>query len=153
MENNKKEEQIKQIKILFVVLLVVIGIAVFVNISKKDYNGETNSEIGNSIDMSQVMIDGITESQLENMRSFMDYEKYEKYKDTFNKIRNGELQYEEGMSLEAKTENLTEEELNEQNKKLEEQLNNSSWHYYVSEDGTVTNTIVYDDVDFHDSEE
>lgn len=153
MDNNKKEEQIKQIKILFIVLLIIIGIAIFVNISKGNNNKEMKNETENNIDMSQVVIDGITESELESMSSFMDDKKYEEYRDTFEKIRKGELQYEEGMSLEVEDEKLTEEEIDEQNKKLDEQLSNSSWHYYVSEDGTVTNTIVYDDIDFHDSEE
>lgn len=144
---NDKKEMIKQIKWLVIILIIVIGIAIFVNIkntASKELNieNDTNQEI---------RIDGLTEEEVDSFKEVMDIEKYEKYKQTFKDIKEENTPYYEGMTLEPKEK--TEEELEKQAEELERRLQEAekegNWHYFTLEDGTVTNTIIYDNVDVH----
>lgn len=146
---DSKKEMVKQIKLLVVILLIVIVIAIVIGVkgNKKIDNNTTIQE--NTIDMSNVVIDGLTKEGLESAKNFMDNDKYLLYKDTFDKIENGELTYEEGMSLNIQDNKTSEEMKEDSENKIDEALQSGAWHYDVTEDGTVTNTIVFDNIDFH----
>ncbi len=144
---NDKKEMIKQIRWLVIILILVIGIAIFVNIknsSNKEQKLENNTN-------QEIRIDGLTEDEVDNFKGLMDVEKYEKYKKTFNDIKEGNTPYYEGMTLEPKekSEEELQKETEELEKKLKELDENKNFHYFTLDDGTVTNTIIYDDVDMH----
>lgn len=140
-----RKEMIKQIKWLIVILSIVIAIAIFVNVRSKPLSEN------NTVNQEEIKIDGLTEEEIERARELIDTEDYIKYKETFKDIREGNIPYYEGMTLKPK--NLTDEEsekkADEIDKKLKEADENGSWHYFTLEDGTVTNTIIYDDIDIH----
>lgn len=140
---NEKPEVIKQIIILVVVLVIVLITAIYVGV--KGNKTDEEKEETNKIDMSNVVIDGFTKDTLEDVKVYLDDDKYNNYKDTFNKIENGELNYEEGMSLETEEQEITKEDTKKSEETLKNALDSNKWHYYVREDGTVTNTIVFDD--------
>ena len=144
---NDKKEMIKQIKWLVIILILVIGIAIFVNI-KNTPNQEIKEENNTN---QEIRIDGLTEEEVDSFRELIDSEKYMKYKQTFKDIREGNIPYYEGMTLEPKspTDEETQKQAEELDKKLKEADEEGSWHYFTLEDGTVTNTIIYDNIDMH----
>lgn len=144
---NDKKEMIKQIKWLVIILILVIGIAIFINI-KNSPNKEQKSENNTN---QEIRIDGLTEDEVDNFKELMEVEKYEKYKQTFKDIREENIPYYEGMTLEPKekSEEELQKETQELEKKLKELDENKNFHYFTLDDGTVTNTIIYDGVDLH----
>ena len=141
---NDKQEMIKQVKLLVVILIIVVAIAVFIGIKNSAKPEEDKTNI-NKIDMSKVVIDGITKDNLEAVKGMMEKEDYDNYKEAFRKIENGEVEYKEGMSLKEQKSNILAEDKNKAESDLEKALNSTNWHYYVTEDGTLTDTIVFDD--------
>lgn len=145
---NDKKEMIKQIKWLVVILIIVIGIAIFINIKNSPKSEEKQKD--NNISQ-EIRIDGLTEEEVDSFKELIDSEKYTKYKQTFKDIREGNIPYYEGMTLEP--ESPTDEKIKKQTEELEKKLKeadeNGSWHYFTLEDGTVTNTIIYDNIDMH----
>ena len=141
---NDKQEMIKQVKLLVVILVIVVAIAVFIGIKNATKPEEKNDNIS-QIDMSKVVIDGITQDGLEAVKAMMEKEDYENYKEVFRKIENGEVEYKEGMSLKEQKAKTSTEDKKKAESDLEKALNSTNWHYYVTEDGTVTDTIVFDD--------
>lgn len=141
---NDKKEMIKQVKFLVVILIIVVAIAIFIGIKNSAKPQEEKNNI-NKIDMSKVVIDGITKDGLEAVKGMMEKEDYDNYKEVFRKIENGEVEYKEGMSLKEQKSNILAEDKNKAESDLEKALNSTNWHYYVTEDGTLTDTIVFDD--------
>jgi len=145
-----KENEMKQIKILLVILVIVIGFTIFVEIKNSRGNTNQNNNITeNKVDMTNVTIDGYTKDSLEKAKPYLNDSTYNKYSETFNKIEDGDLEYEENMSLQTEEQEITNEDTENSRKVLENALNSNNWHYYVDSKGHTTNTIIFDNIDTH----
>ena len=141
----KEKETLKQIKIFSIILVIVIITAIYIGIKEKNEVKNNNIENSSTIDMNNVVIDGYTKNNINTARGFLDEESYNKLVETFDKIENGEENYEKEMSIKNENSGVTPEETKKSEKELQNAINSGNWHYYVMEDGTVTNTIVFDD--------
>lgn len=141
----KEKETLKQIKIFSIILIIVIITAIYIGIKEKNEVKNNNIENSSTIDMNNVVIDGYTKNNINTARGFLDEESYNKLVETFDKIENGEENYEKEMSIKNENSGVTPEETKKSEKELQNAINSGNWHYYVMEDGTVTNTIVFDD--------
>lgn len=145
-----EKNTLNQIKFYSVILVIVIIISIIIGIKgnkKEPIKNETTDE--NKVDMTNVTIDGYTKDSLEKAKTYMDSNTYNEYAETFNKIEDGEISYDENMSLKAEDEEITEEDTKKSKEILQNALDSKKWHYYVDSKGRTTNTIVFDDVETH----
>lgn len=135
---NNKKELMKQVKLLIVVLIVVVVIAIIVNIKKPTkYNNINNF---NSISEQEYKINGITEKDLEEMKSLMDTKVYNEYKNLFEAYKNGEAIYVPENEIISEKDKISEKELNNI---LSESKQNGDY-YYDKELGTYIYNVSLD---------
>lgn len=89
-------EEKKQLILLCVVLILIFVIVIVINI----INNTTTTEITNeTIDMSEVFIDGVSQDGLDKIKNSLSDETYQKYKAIFTAIEAGEIEYDEDKHL------------------------------------------------------
>lgn len=135
---NNKKELIKQVKLLIVVLIVVVVIAITVNINKPTKSDNINNF--NAINNQEYKIDGITEKDLEEMKSLMDTKVYNEYKKLFEAYKNGEAIYVPEDEIISEKDKISEKELNNI---LSESKKNGDY-YYDKELGTYIYNVSLD---------
>lgn len=142
----------KQIILLSIILVLVIGVAIFVNVFLN--NGEQNSNSVNVIDsdgnqttMKDIKINGYTKEQIENMKPLLNIDVYQKYMETFNAIESGSIPYQENFKL-----NIDEQKKNTDNQTVDNttssinEAEQNGDYTYLTINGERTNIKVYDNV-------
>ncbi|GEM_PF-6950564 len=99
-----KNDLKKQLIVLSIILVIVIGVAIFVNIGlnnkEQNINANTVTDLnGNQTNMQDVKINGYTKEQIENMKPLLNQDVYQKYMETFEALENGSIPYQENFKL------------------------------------------------------
>lgn len=99
-----KNDLKKQLIVLSIILVIVIGVAIFVNIGlnnkEQNINANTVTDLnGNQTNMQDVKINGYTKEQIENMKPLLNQDVYQKYMETFEALENVSIPYQENFKL------------------------------------------------------
>ncbi len=142
--NGNREDMIKQIIFLSIVLAIVIIVVLIINITNaKKENNKTN--ITNNIEYE---INGITEEELESSKPYLEQNIYNEYKELFEAYKNGDLTYnpekDQEDNLERDKENLDDEEIMKELENLQIRTDEKGEYFYATdENGKLTDKKIY----------
>lgn len=142
----------KQIILLSIILVLVIGVAIFVNVFLNNSEQNSNSVTvidsnGNQKTMKDIKINGYTKEQIENMKPLLNIDVYQKYMETFDAIENGSIPYQEDFKL-----NIDDQKKNTDNQTIDNttssinEAEQNGDYTYLTINGEQTNIKVYDNV-------
>lgn len=147
-----KKDLKKQLIILSIILVIVIGVAIFVNVAlnDKEQNINTNTVTdlnGKQTSIEDVKINGYTKEQIENMKPLLNTDAYQKYMETFNAIENGSIPYQEDFKLDIEEQKeVPNNTIDDTTSSINEADQNGDFSY-LTINGVQTDIKVYDNVE------